>query len=81
MVYCFPQSSDMKMYYVLLLQYSLLLTITMALLSHPCTDVPTAFHKDLMGIISIATIGLFAIIGILVSVTIGFSVQHWRRKR
>ena len=50
--------------------------------NHDITITPTdAFHKDLVGIISTTTIGLFAIIVILVSVTIGFSIQHWRRKR
>ena len=45
--------------------------------NHGITITPTdAFHKDLVGIISTTTIGLFAIIVILVSVTIGFSVQH-----
>ena len=50
--------------------------------NHDITIAPTdAFHKDLVGIISTATIGLFAIIVILGSVTVVFSVQHWRRKR
>ena len=50
--------------------------------NHDITITPTdVFHKDIVGIISTTTIGLFAIIVILVSVTIGFSIQHWKRKR
>ena len=49
--------------------------------NHGIATPTDAFNKDLVGIISTTTIGLFAIIVILVSVTVVFSVQYWRRKR
>ena len=48
------------------------------------TDTPTSItvHNNSVGIILTAVIGLFVIIIILVTVTIGFSIQHcWRKKR
>jgi hypothetical protein len=64
-----------------MLHGSLLLTFKLNNFAITPTDAPTVFHNNLVGIISTTTVGLFAIIVILVTVTIGFSIHHWRRKR
>ena len=47
----------------------------------PTTVGPVHNTNNLVGIVSTATIGFFVIVAILVIVAIGFSIQHWRRKR
>ena len=54
--------------------------------THTHAESPTAVGpvhntNNLVGIVSTATIGFFVIVAILVIIAVGFSIQHWRRKR